>query len=83
MLGWWPQHQSSQAHPASNPTLNSPKTNHYTPQQNNHSRLFEEDEDNRWKPQTKGEHGSSPKDNLELFLALVWPKQLSSNPKPG
>ena len=28
-------------------------------------------------------HNSSPQDNSRLFLALVWPKQLSSNPKPG
>ena len=43
------------------------------------SQLCEEVINNRGQPQTMEEHSSSPMDNPELVLALMWPKQLNHN----
>ena len=68
MLSWWPQHQSSHAYPASNPTLSSSKTTHYIPQQTTHSWLCDEAKDNRGQSQTKDETQLKPTRQLRVVL---------------
>ena len=66
------------------PSQHSPKTDHclHVEKQSLHSPV-KKAKTTGDSPKLKVRHSSSSQGNLELFLALTWPKQLSCNPKPG
>ena len=88
-----PKHQVSQAYPTSNPTLTVWKPITACCSRTNSSELCEEGKYNKVTTQTKRVNTAQVRqDDSELFLALAWPKQISSNakdtrthnnPKPG
>ena len=81
MPSWWPHHQSSHAYPASNPTHNSPKTNHCIPHQNNPSQLCEEGKDNRVTIPTKRRNIAQATRQLRVVLGPSVAKKTQQQPK--